>query len=144
MHFAWKFSSQPPPKLYWPQTQNEPVLEISNNKVWATSKASDQPAHTRSLIRAFNSHLSILWLLSNWLNTIWSFLAQKEAADAPSLVSPSDLSIIFIGWVLFHLNHTTGEHCDYFLFSFIIVVITFLHAYFALSVVNKSVFGLNK
>ena len=31
----------------------EPVHEISNNVVCATSKASDQPAHTRSLIRAF-------------------------------------------------------------------------------------------
>ena len=37
----------------------EPVHEISNNVVCATSKASDQPAHTRSLIRAFASRLSI-------------------------------------------------------------------------------------
>ena len=37
-----------------------PVHEISNNVVYATSKASDQPAHTRSLIRAFASRLSIL------------------------------------------------------------------------------------
>ena len=39
---------------------NEPVHEISNNVVCATSKTSDQPAHTHSLIRAFASHLSIL------------------------------------------------------------------------------------
>ena len=39
---------------------NEPVHEISNNVVCATSKAPDQPAHTRSLIRAFASRLSIL------------------------------------------------------------------------------------
>ena len=38
----------------------EPVHEISNNVVCATSNASDQPAHTRSLIRAFASRLSIL------------------------------------------------------------------------------------
>ena len=38
----------------------EPVHEISINVVCATSKASDQPAHTRSLIRAFSSRLSIL------------------------------------------------------------------------------------
>ena len=38
----------------------EPVYEISNNVVCATSKASDQPAHTRSLIRAFASRSSIL------------------------------------------------------------------------------------
>ena len=34
--------------------------EISNNVVCATSKGSDQPAHTRSLIRAFASRLNIL------------------------------------------------------------------------------------
>ena len=51
----------------------EPVHDISNNVVCVTSKASDQPAHTRSLIRGFASRLSILLLLSLWLNTIWSF-----------------------------------------------------------------------
>ena len=40
--------------------QNEPVHEISNNVVCATSKASDQPAHMGSLIRAFASRVSIL------------------------------------------------------------------------------------
>ena len=38
----------------------EPRHEIYNNVVCATSKASDQPAHMRSLIRAFASHLNIL------------------------------------------------------------------------------------
>ena len=38
----------------------EPRHEISSNVVCATSKASDQPAHTRSLIRAFASRLNIL------------------------------------------------------------------------------------
>ena len=38
----------------------EPWHVISNNVVGATSKASDQPAHMRSLIRAFASRLSIL------------------------------------------------------------------------------------
>ena len=38
----------------------EPVHEISINGVCATSKATDQPAHTRSLIRALASHLSFL------------------------------------------------------------------------------------
>ena len=37
-----------------------PRYEISNNVVCATSKGSDQPAHTRSLIRAFASRLNIL------------------------------------------------------------------------------------
>ena len=34
--------------------------EIFNNVVCGTSKASDQPAHTRSLIRAIARHLNIL------------------------------------------------------------------------------------
>ena len=42
----------------------EPVHEFSNNVVCATSKASDQPAHMHSLIRAFAGRLSILRLLS--------------------------------------------------------------------------------
>ena len=39
---------------------NEPRHEISINVVCATSKGSDQPAHTRRLIRAFASRLNIL------------------------------------------------------------------------------------
>ena len=42
------------------QTSYEPVHEISNNVVCSTSKALDQPAHTRRLIRAFASRLNIL------------------------------------------------------------------------------------
>ena len=38
----------------------EPRHEISNNVVCVTSKALDQPAHMRSLIRAFASRLNIL------------------------------------------------------------------------------------
>ena len=36
------------------------IYEISNDVVGATSKASDQSAHTHSLIRAFASRLGIL------------------------------------------------------------------------------------
>ena len=38
----------------------EPVHEISNNVLCATSKASDQPAHTRSQIRVLASRLGAL------------------------------------------------------------------------------------
>ena len=38
----------------------EPQHEISNNVVFAASKASDQPAHTCILIRAFACHMNIL------------------------------------------------------------------------------------
>ena len=34
--------------------------DISNNVVYETSNGSDQPAHTRSLIRAFAGRLDIL------------------------------------------------------------------------------------
>ena len=39
---------------------HEPRHEISNNVACATSKGSDQPAHTRRLIRAFACRLNIL------------------------------------------------------------------------------------
>ena len=89
-----------PPSL----TILEPVHEISNNVVCAASNASDQPAHTRSLIRAFASRLSILWLLSYWLNTIWSFLAQKEAAEARPSVRLSKCQIVgnLVYWLKFN------------------------------------------
>ena len=38
----------------------EPQHEISNNVVCAPNKCSDQPAHTKSLFRAFASRLNIL------------------------------------------------------------------------------------
>ena len=39
---------------------NEQQHEISNNVVCAISNASNQPAHMRSLVRAFASRLNIL------------------------------------------------------------------------------------
>ena len=51
----------------------EPVHEISNNVVCETSKASDQPAHTRRLIRAFAGRLNILWLLKKYALRILPF-----------------------------------------------------------------------
>ena len=41
-------------------TEIESQHEISNNVVCATSKGSDQPAQTRSLVRAFANRLNIL------------------------------------------------------------------------------------
>ena len=38
---------------------NEQQHELSNNVVCAVSKGSDQPAHMRSLIRAFANRLTI-------------------------------------------------------------------------------------
>ena len=58
----------------------EPQREISNNVVCVTSKGSDQPAHMRSLIKAFTSHLNNPSILTYRPNIIWSFFALKEAA----------------------------------------------------------------
>ena len=65
-------------------TTNEPRHEISNTVVYANSKASDQPAHTRSLIRAFASRLNILYSMSVKLQTEHhlEFLSLKVAAKA--------------------------------------------------------------
>ena len=49
-----------PRALVEPVNPYEPVHEISSNAVCATSKGSDQPAHTRSLIRAFTRRLNII------------------------------------------------------------------------------------
>ena len=49
---------------------NEPWHEITNNVVSATCKGSDQPAHTRRLIRVFACRLIIIWVLSYWSNLI--------------------------------------------------------------------------
>ena len=53
--------------------ENEPGHDISYNVVCATSKASDQPAHMCSLIRAYASRSNIQWVFCYWLNIIWSF-----------------------------------------------------------------------
>ena len=50
--------------IYFQLNIDEPRHEIPNNLVCTTSKASDQPAHTRSLIRAFASRLNIPLVLS--------------------------------------------------------------------------------
>ena len=62
----------------------EPRNEISNNLVCATSKASDQPVHMPSLIRAFASHLNILWVLIKLLTDHLEFLSLKEGYTGSS------------------------------------------------------------
>ena len=72
-------------KKYWTlfvkEKPTEPWHENSNDVVCATSKASDQPVHMRSLIRAFASRLNILWLSIYWLNILCSFYALKGATQ---------------------------------------------------------------
>ena len=78
--------------------------EISNNVVCATSKGSDQPAHTRSLIRAFASRLNNLWLLNYCPNSIWSY---QEAAQARLSLFMSKCHIV--GNHMSRLNYYTSK-----------------------------------
>ena len=55
----------------------EPWHEISNNVVCATTKGSDQPVHTRSLIRAFASRFNILPMLKRLSLQLWTFFEKN-------------------------------------------------------------------
>ena len=59
-----------------------------------------------------NTKYDICWYI------VWPI---SKHIPTPSLVSLSDLSIIFIGWVFFSLeSHLKGEPCDYFILSLIV------------------------
>ena len=82
--------------------------KFPKNVVCATSKGSDQPAHTRSLIRAFARRLIILWLLSYWLNIIWSFKAYEETAQtrlslhlSKCHIVGNHMSMLICAWIIF-------------------------------------------
>ena len=63
---------------------NKPVHEISNNVVCATSKASDQPAHTRSLIRAFSSRVEYSMIDKRLTGHHLEFLSLKRCCRGES------------------------------------------------------------
>ena len=80
--WSWSFSSCLCEK-FCSRTQNwlsqwdllfSPQHEISNNVVCATSKTSDQPTHTRNLIRTFASCLKILY---EFFKSYWSNIISK-------------------------------------------------------------------
>ena len=64
--------------------KSEPQHEIFNNVVCATSNASDQPTHTRSLIRAFANRLIIIQVL-NYLEFL-SFKGGSTGSSESTLV----------------------------------------------------------
>ena len=66
---------------------HEPQHKISNNVICATSKDSDQPAHTRSLIRAFAhvaSRLNFFMRVMLLTEHRWEFLSLKEGCTGSS------------------------------------------------------------
>ena len=77
LHFVIPFNLICIMTIIW-KSWIEPWHEISNNMVCVTSKASDQLAHMGSLIRAFASRLSIIWVLNYWLNIIWNFVTKSK------------------------------------------------------------------
>ena len=62
----------------------EPRHEISNNVVCATSKGSDQPAHTRSLIGAIASRLNIYMSVKLLTEHHLEFLSLKRGCTGSS------------------------------------------------------------
>ena len=62
----------------------EPWHGISNNVVCATSKGSDQPAHMRSLIRAFACRLNILLGVKLLTEHLLGFLSLKRGCTGSS------------------------------------------------------------
>ena len=60
------------------------IDEISNNMVCATSKASDQPAHMRSLIRAFALLLEYFMIVKLLTEHHLEFLSLKEGCTGSS------------------------------------------------------------
>ena len=63
---------------------NEPQHEISNNVLCATSKASDQPAHMLSLIRAFASRLKYSLSVNLLTEHNLKFLSSKGGCTGSS------------------------------------------------------------
>ena len=79
--------------------------KISNNVVCSTGKASDQPAHTHSLIRAFASRLNILWVLSVKLLTEqhFKFLRFKVDCTCSSVSTLVKMPHSWESHVMFHI-----------------------------------------
>ena len=63
---------------------NELLHEISNNVVCATSKATDQPVHTRSLIRAFACRLSYSMIVKLLTEHYLEFLSLNGVCTSSS------------------------------------------------------------
>ena len=68
--------------LYFPIYESRHV--ISNNVIPATSKESDQPAHTRSLIRAFASRLEYYMTLRLLTEHNLEFISLKGGCTGSS------------------------------------------------------------
>ena len=105
------------------QITNEPRLEISNSVVCATSKDSDQPVHTRSLISAFASRLNIfsVKLLTEHHLELLSFIGGCTVSSWSTLVKmPHCLQLHAAAQLLFPVSSLFFFHSSsssYFLLN---------------------------
>ena len=83
---------------------SEPRHEISNNMVCATSKGSDQPAHTRSLIRVFAGRLNIFMSLKLLTEHHLEFLSLKEGCTCLSESTLDKMPHCWKSHVMAHLT----------------------------------------
>ena len=67
---------------------------ISNHVICATSKCSDQPGHTRGLIRAFANRLNTIFSVKLLTVHHLEFLSLKEAAQSPLSLYMSKYHIV--------------------------------------------------
>ena len=101
--------------LLWILLLFEPRHEIPNNVVFATRKCSDQSAHTRSLIRALASRLTILRLFKLLAEHHLEFLSLKGECTG---LSESILVKMPYCWK----SHVTAHLC----FMFVIIILSCL------------------
>ena len=120
--------------------------------LWRQCKSKSHPILLRGLGEAVVTNdwciVYSLWctshehlVLSHPKNIRWYMVQPiSKHFPTPSLVSLSDLSIIFIGCVFFSLE----SHLIILSYHLYLPGISFRHACFALPGVNKSVFGINR
>ena len=97
--------------------------EISNNMVYLTSKASDQPAHMPSLVRPFACRMNILWLLSYWPKTAFGVFKLKRRLHRYTLVKIPHcwmfqictFQILYISWDCNNKNNYHRHSRDWFI-----------------------------
>ena len=103
--------------MYGPETNQflhkyKPKHEFSNNVVCATGKGSDQPAHTRSLIRAFASRLNNFMTVNLLTEHHLEFLSLKRGCTGWSESTLVKMPHCWKSHVLAQIMYATD--CDKF------------------------------
>ena len=144
---SWQNHDSSPPQSVFIQHSNV-CLGLSNpyisSALWRQRESKNTAHYIPILLRGLGEAVATndwriiysLWctshehlVLSHPKNIGWYIVQPiSKHIPTPSLVSLSDLSIIFIGWVFLSLeSHLTGEPCDYFILSPVVVGVHVLH-----------------